>query len=230
MKGFLVFLVIILIGLVFWVRHVSVRPTEAHREIIAGLKEELKQSELEHDRLVAELAQVKAALKAKVDPAERPVSPSFESISGSTAPAPRASQASVSPITAPAGDLQGRLRQLGDIYHANHAELLKKMAAQESTQDVLRAKRISVTDRPMNFSELSTVTDAEGNITSIRGVRTSDADRTRAIAKRDEEIAQIDAEIKKIAVDLAGTEAEIKRLDELYQNAIAKAKAEFGGR
>jgi archaellum component FlaC len=80
----------------------------------------------------------------------------------------------------------------------------------------------------MSFSEQTATTDLEGNVTWMRGVRTSNADRDRAIAKRDDQISRIDAEIKDLSTRIAGADAEIKRLDELYKNAIAKATAEMG--
>src|SRR5690606_5437710 len=60
MKAALSFLVVALVGLVLWVRHTSTRPTEAHRAIIAGLKEELAAAAREQAALRSELSQAKA--------------------------------------------------------------------------------------------------------------------------------------------------------------------------
>jgi len=221
MKAFLMILVIILTGLVFAVRHYSTRPTEAHRAVIAELMEDLEGSEFERDRLAAELARAKAALErfggapAYSGSADREPAPSV-AVEPSGAATPVASTSS-----------DERLRQLSEIYHRNHSELLKKKADREASMDSSRAKRTAVLEAPMSFSEQSQSTDIEGNVTGMRGVRTSNADRARAIAKRDDQIALIDAEIKTLSTQIAGVDAEMKRLDELYKNAIAKAKGEM---
>jgi septal ring factor EnvC (AmiA/AmiB activator) len=221
MKSFLVLLVIVLTGLVFAVWHFSTRPTEAHRAIIAGLKEELKDSESERDRLVSELAQAKAAL-------ERLSGAPPASIGAFDEPTPPVVLAPVTPgPSVPASALDGRLRELSDIYHRNHAELLKKKAGYEASLESSRERRKVDVEAPMSFSEQTETTDTEGNVTGMRGVRTSTADRERTIAKRDDQIAQIDAEIKKLSTQIAGVDAEMKRLDEFYKNAVAKAKGEL---
>lgn len=228
MKTFFVVVVLILTGLVFWVRHVSVRPTEAHREIIAGLKEELEDSRVERDQLAVELSKVKAAL-------ERARATSTAVFDETTSPASAAAPDSVIAMTGgeatsapvPATTLEARLAQLGEIYHRNHSALLEEKAALEATLESVRAKRKLLVDTPMKFSEQTTVTDVEGNVTGLRGVRTSNADRQRAFAKRDDQIAQMDVEIKELVGSIVRSEGGIKRLDEFYQNAIAKAKAEM---
>jgi hypothetical protein len=221
MKAFLVLLVMILTGLVFAVWHFSTRPTEAHRAIIAGLKEELEDSESERARLATELAQAKAALERSRGRAPNSAG-AFDNPTPSEVPTP------VTPVTVvPATTVDGRLRQLSDIYHRNHAELLKKKAGYEASLESSRAKRTALANAPMSFSEQTTTTDIEGNVTGMRGVRTSNADRDRAVAKRDDQIAQIDVEIKGISTQIAGVDAEMKRLDELYKNAVAKAKGEL---
>lgn len=224
MKALLTSLVVILLGLVFWVRHVSVRPTEAHREIIAGLKEELEESEIERDKLVTELAQLKAALKQPHASTQHDGGGFTELPSSAPAALPASDSGSASTT------LEKRLQELSDIYHRNHAGILKRKAGFEAALDAGRAKREAILAAPMTFSEQTTITDIEGNVTGMRGVRTSNADRERALAKRNDTIKEIDIEIKSMLAQIAGTEAEIKRLDELYQNAIAKAKAEFGSR
>jgi uncharacterized protein YlxW (UPF0749 family) len=222
MKAFLVLLVILLAGLMFAVWHFATRPTEAHRAIIAGLKEELEDSESERDRLVTELSQAKAALErlrgGTTDPASAFDDPARSAVAVPATPAPVVS------ATTP----NGRLRQLSDIYHRNHAELVEKKAGFEASLESSRAKRKTILEAPMSFSEQTTTTDIEGNVTGMRGVRTSNADRERAVAKRDDEIAKIDVEIKSLSTQVAGVDAEIKRLDELYRNAVAKAKTEMG--
>lgn len=229
MKAFFVIVVLILTGLVFWVRYISVRPTEAHREIIAGLKEELEDSRVERDQLVAELSKTKASLeraRAAASTAvfdEAPLSASGAApVSVSAVTAGDATSAPVPPTT-----LEARLTQLGGIYHRNHSALLEEKATLEASLESVRAKRKLLVDTPMKFSEQTVVTDEEGNITGLRGVRTSDADRQRAFAKRDDRLALMDAEIKELVASIVRSEAGIKRLDELYQNAIAKAKAEM---
>jgi hypothetical protein len=222
MKAFLVLLVIILTGLVLAVWHFATRPTEAHRAIIAGLKEELEGSESERDRLITELSQAKAAL-GRLRGGTTDSASAFDETTSSVGVAP----ATPGPVV-PATTLDGRLRQLSDIHHRNRAELLKKKAGLEASLESSRAKRKTVLDSPMSFSEQTTTTDIEGNVTGMRGVRTSNADRERAVAKRDDEIAKIDVEIKSLSTQVAGVDAELKRLDELYQNAVAKAKAGMG--
>jgi len=229
MKAFFVIVVVILTGLVFWVRYISVRPTEAHREIIAGLKEELEDSRIERDQLVAELSKTKAALERARAAASTAV---FDE---AASPASGAAPVSVSAVTGgeatsapvPATTLEARLTQLGEIYHRNHSALLEEKATLEASLESVRARRELLVDTPMKFSEQTVVTDEEGNITGLRGVRTSDADRQRAFANRDDRLALMDAEIKELVSSIVRSEAGIKRLDELYQNAIAKAKAEM---
>lgn len=229
MKTFLAIVVLILTGLVFWVRYVSVRPTEAHREIIAGLKEELEDSRAERDQLVVELSKTKAALEraraaAPTAVFDEPTSPASGAAPDSVNAATGGGAASA-PV--PATTLEARLTQLGEIYHRNHSALLEEKATLEASLESVRAKRKLLVDTPMKFSEQTIVTDPDGNITGFRGVRTSDADRQRAFAKRDDRLALMDGEIKELVSSIVRSEAGIKRLDELYQNAVAKAKAEM---
>lgn len=228
MKVFLGLLVVILTGLVFWVRHVSVRPSEAHRGIIAGLKEELADSESERDRLVAELAAAKAEIQrlgaGRVStPAAFPdaAAPALPSGTAATPAAPAAPPAG-------ATTLDERLRQLAEIHHRNHSGLVQQKATQQASLESLVKDRKLLADTPFNFSEQTTVTDTEGNVTGVRGVRTSSADRDRAYAKRSEQLAEMDAEIKELTARIAATEAEIRRIDLLYENAVTKARSDFG--
>lgn len=236
MKVFLGMLVVILTGLVFWVRHVSVRPSEAHRGIIAGLKEELADSESERDRLVAELAAAKAEIQrlgagrastpAAFPDAAAPVTaaPSSAAFPSGTAASPAA------PAAPPAGaaTLDERLRQLAEIHHRNHSGLVQEKATRQASLESLVKDRKLLADSPFNFSEQTTVTDTEGNVTGVRGVRTSSADRDRAYARRSEQLAEMDVEIKELTARIAATEAEIRRLDLLYENAVATARSDFG--
>ncbi len=228
MKVFLGLLVVILTGLVFWVRHVSVRPSEAHRGIIAGLKEELADSESERDRLVAELAAAKAEIQRlgagrASTPAAFPdaAAPAFPSGPAATPAAPAAPPAG-------AATLDERLRQLAEIHHRNHSGLVQERATRQASLESLEKDRKLLADTPFNFSEQTTVTDTEGNVTGVRGVRTSSADRDRAKARRSEQLAEMDVEIKELTARIAATEAEIRRLDLLYENAVAKARSDFG--
>lgn len=172
-------LVILRAGLMFAVWHSATRPTEARRAIIAGLEEELEGSEFERDRLVTELSQANAALKrlrgGTTDSASAFDDPVRSAVAAPATPAP------VVFATTP----DGRLRQLSDIYHRNHAELLRKTGFEASLVSN-RAKRKTILEAPMSFSEQTTTTDIEGNVTGMRGVRTSNADRERAVAERDQ--------------------------------------------
>lgn len=223
MKRLLALLVVVLVGLVFWVRHVSVRPSEAHRAIIAGLKEELAAAEREKALLASELARTKEELAAS---GRRPSPTADAAPFDSSSPAPAAAAPSAPPATAPESVSEAgaaRFAQLRDIYDRNLRALEVEREKAALTLRTAQERREHLRRNPPSFSEQRQAMDIDGNVIGNRGVRTSDADRNRMMELHREEVERLVGSIVESERILKEIQARKARLDEQYRRAVAKA-------
>lgn len=238
MKIVLSIVIVLLLGLSGWIRYTSTRPTEAHRSVISGLKDELKESRAEFDAANEALATAKSEIEnlkrrvASLETAAVARSFSGESNSGTAAPAvpsgarPSSSR-SVAPTPTGGGTLNARLSELQATFDAHRLGIENRKNLLESDLAALRAKRKAVENTEFNFSEQTTRVDLDGFVIGNRGVRTSSADRDRAQAKVADQVAEVDVEIARKQTEINRVIAEMDSLRENYSKALVRANEEF---
>lgn len=238
MKLFLSLVIVALLGLCAWVRFTSTRPSEVHRAIIAGLKDELEQSRAAIDASTEALIAAKGELEnmrrrlasLETEAVARSFPPQSGQDQGASTGARPVTAPLVGPTAAPAqgGTLESRLSELEATLNTHRAVIEDRKSGLDRELAALQAKRKSVQNTELHFSEQTARVDVEGNFLGNRGVRTSSADRDRAKAKIADQVAEVDREIagKQTGIDKALRELESLR--ESYSRAVARAKQEFG--
>lgn len=239
MKAFLSVVIVALLGVCAWIYFTATRPTEAHRAIISGLKAELKESRAEFDRsqealaiaeveiesLKGRLASVEAGAVARIFPDGNSPLPLGTDAAVSDAPAD--SSPPVATSSAKAGTLEGRLSELKAIFESNRLSIENRKDLLEGELASLQARRKSVANTELHFSEQSTRVDVDGFVRGNRGVRTSSADRGRAEAKIADKLAEIDRAIAEKQAARARLVTEMEGLRANYSKAILRAREEF---
>jgi len=218
MRAFLVFVILVLLGLLGATWYFKTRPTEAHRQIIAELKEDLDEAHEEQSRLREELVRAKAELDRHGGVPEK-FAPATPAASNSGRPAAQ-------------GPLDQRLAELKAIYDQNLATIEKERSEAERVLAETTAQHRELANTEFKFAEQSvvTTTDSSGIMTSRnRGVRTSQADRDRAHKLRQEKLDEFDAKIKKASETIAGLDERRTLLDQQYRNAVSRARADSTG-
>lgn len=222
MKAFLVFVILVFLGLLGATWHFKTRPTEAHRQIIADLKEELATAEREQAELRIELSRARAELATVKVLGPQPASaPSF-----AASPSAPSAPASSAPAAPPSTGIDARLAQLRTIYDNNLRALEADREKATLTLRTAKEQREYLQRNPPSFKEQTQVTDIDGSIVGNRGVRTSNSDRNRAMALHREKIEQLDRSILENEQKLKEIDQRRALLDEQYRNAVAKARAD----
>lgn len=214
MKSFLVLLVLILGGALYWALQRPQGPAE-HRAVVAELQKEL-------DAAREEIAGLKAA-RARSDskfsespPASQPFSTApADSASGSGAASPTIGAAAPSPVPQHA--------KLRAIFDTNAAALAAEMDEAKSRLARFQRDRKEFEDNPPTFNEQTEVFDAEGAFVGRRGVRTSNADRNRAMDKHREDLALFDEKIETVRREISQIESRRRLLDDQYRKARIRA-------
>lgn len=233
MKIFLSLVIVLLLGLCGWVRYTSTRPTEAHRSVISGLKAELKESRAEFDAANEALGVARSEienLKRRLASLETAaVERSFPGEGNAAAGSPAVASPDPSVAATPAGGwtLETRLSALRATFDSHRLAIENRKSLLESDLSALRAKRKSVENTELHFSEQSARVDVDGIVTGNRGVRTSAADRDRAKAKVADQVAEVDIEIARKQSEISSAISEMEALRDNYSKALVRAQEEF---
>jgi predicted nucleic acid-binding Zn-ribbon protein len=238
MKIFLSLVIVLLLGLCGWVRYTSTRPTEAHRSVISGLKAELKESRAEFDAAnealgvarseIENLKRRLASLETAAVERSFPVEGNAAAVSPAVAPAAPSSSPAVALTPAGGWTLEARLSALQATFDTHRLSIENRKSLLESDLAALRAKRKSVENTELHFSEQTNRVDLDGNVIGNRGVRTSSADRDRAKAKVADQVAEVDLQIARKQTEINRVISEMDALRENYSKALVRAKEEFG--
>lgn len=241
MKIFLSLVIVLLLGLCGWVRYTSTRPTEAHRTVISGLKAELKESRAEFDaanealgvarseieNLKRRMASLETAAVERSFPGEGNAAAGSPAVASPDPPSSPSSSPSVAATPAGGWTLETRLSALRATFDSHRLAIENRKSLLESDLSTLRAKRRSVENTELHFSEQTTRVDLDGNVTGNRGVRTSAADRDRAKAKVADQVAEVDIEIERKQSEISRAVSEMEALRNNYSKALVRAQEEF---
>lgn len=231
MKAFLGVVIVVLLGLCTWIYFTATRPTEAHRAIISGLKAELKESRAEFDRSQEALAAAGEeieSLQGRLASLETgAVERDFPDRDRPPPTAPAVSSPAAPVASVKAGTLESRLSELKAIFESNRLSIENRKDLLEDELAALQARRKTVANTELHFSEQSTRIDADGVVRGNRGVRTSSADRGRAEAKIADQLAEIDRVIAEKQAARARLVTEMEGLRAHYSKAILRAGEEF---
>ncbi|GEM_PF-1812939 len=188
MKKLFSFVIVLLLGFCGWIRFTSTRPTEAHRTIITGLKDEMKESRADFDTTNEALVTAKGEienLKRRLESLEgEAVARSFPAQTGPERGNPTVASPVTAPVPVPAAGPAGaptqqdRLSLLRATYDSHRLSIENRKSILEGEISVLKTKRKSVENTELHFSEQSTRVDVDGMVTGNRNVRTSSAARS----------------------------------------------------
>lgn len=229
MKRFLVGIIIALAALAGWIQYTATRPTELHREIIAGLKADLSEAETkaaEWEREVSILTTENRELKRRNELSDAsPGSPAGGSVADSTW-----SESGASGASGDATSHGDRIAQIEAIYTLHRDPLEKRSRELSGEIAGMKRRKEQVADTTLTFSEQSTMTDADGNFVGNRGVRTSQADRDQARRKLDEKVKEIGNSIIALEGELATVERELTTLRTNYTRALSREQSSPGAK
>lgn len=164
-----------------------------------------------------------ATLKEELDKAQ---------VTQANTPADKIEQASEAVAGAPASDttsepvdpLVDRLRILEGIYDTAKAELDRKKAVLDTNLKNAQDTRSRLSRNTPQFREQNNRQDSFGRTTGGKGVRTSDADRARAMEKHTDELRQWDAYITTVEAAQDQLSNDYRSLEDNYRKAVSEAK------
>lgn len=120
--------------------------------------------------------------------------------------------------------IEDRLGILNGIYDTAKAELDRKKAVLGTNLKNAQDIRSRLDRNPPQFQEQGVRTDSFGKVIGNKGVRTSDADRARAMEKHTEELRQWDAYITTVESAQDQLYNDYRTLESNYRNAVSEAK------
>lgn len=224
MKTAIALLLIIGLGaLAGWQKNESRVAAERSAEEIAELQAELKTAKGEIKELKGELANArKAAVVAPPVADKTPAPATVPSV------ASKPTQAPVAPPSvpdAPAVDHEAELARIDAIYETNRKAIDAKAATLDRNEAAAQAALAALESNPPQFSEQGDRLNNIGEVIGKKGVRTSEADRKRAMEDWNEKKAPLQAQIAAIATARADLEAERGKLLQAYDAAKSAALA-----
>lgn len=195
----------------------------------------LAQSEHAADQLRKKNAQLEKALAdatEEVSQLRREVKAALASIDATSEVTPPATNPETSLAPAPASavsaaeQLQTRLEQLRTTYDQHLSGIVaRETAATNNLQTAQAALQVARGNQPQ-FSEQSDRRNASGDIIGKKGVRTSDADRAKAMELYQQRVANAQAAVENARSALEQCRADRQLLERNYAAAQAKARAE----
>lgn len=120
--------------------------------------------------------------------------------------------------------LDTRLQLLKDTYDKYKAELDRKKAALEGSMQNAKDSYAQLLRNKPKFKEQGVRRDSLSNVIGGKGIRTSEADRAREVAKHDRELEQWKAYIETTEAAQDTLSDEYKTLEEKYAKAVREAK------
>ena len=120
--------------------------------------------------------------------------------------------------------LDTRLQLLKDTYDKYKAELDRKKAALEGSMQNAKDSYAQLLRNTPKFKEQGVRRDSLSNVIGGKGIRTSEADRAREVAKHDRELEQWKSYIETTEAAQDTLSDEYKTLEEKYAKAVMEAK------
>lgn len=186
--------------------------------------QQLKKRDKEYESLSTNYA----TLKKELDKATRVSTPAPVTIP--TPEEPQANAPAPAPVTEgtpevdPTVLVETRLRDLKGIYDRAKGELDRKKDILETNLRNAKIAYEQVQRDTPEFQEQGVRRDAFGNSKGSKGVRTSDADRARAMEARDAELVRWENYIRVAKEAQVSLTNDYKALEENYRKATAEAK------